>query len=699
MTQPPVAPIHPFEHNEHGVRRPDPYAWLKDKQSSETLAYVRAERAYYDEQMAPLAHSVEVLAKEMTSRVPETEETARWPDGGWEYFKRVPAGQEHPQLCRTQGGEETVLLDHNALRGDSSYVEVGVALVSPNTNVLAYSVDVTGDEVYQLRFRDLTTGEDLADRVAHTYYGGAWAADSENFFYVVHDDIYRPYQVWRHRLGQDAAGDELVFEDRDPQFHVNCWADRAGQLIIIASTSCNTSESWLVDATKPEGEPWVVTPRRRGIEYSVAHLEVPAFGGNDRGSLLIVSNDGAEEFRLMQAPLDTSERRQWREVIKESTSTRLHAVDVFARHVVLTTVSEARQVLRVVPREQVLNWSADGSSIEDAMPIDSGIETALLQLSHNEEADVDEVLVEVESLIHPVRWQRVNLDSGERTEVKVRELPNFSTDDYVVEQRWVTARDGKSIPVKIARHRTTALDGRSPMLLYGYGSYESAFWPGFDGSLPSLLDRGIVFAHAQIRGGGDMGRKWYLDGRLLHKMNTFTDFIDVADGLASAGLVDGTRIVSRGLSAGGLLQGAVFSLRPDRWRAVVAEVPFVDVVTTMFDHSVPLTAGETDEWGDPRDEIEFHYMLSYSPYDNPPEERRPELLATGALHDPRVMIHEPAKWVAKLRATAQEGDGRTLFRAELGEGGHTGPTGRYAHLAYEAEVAAFIANAVGNLTN
>ena len=505
----------------------------------------------------------------MTSRVPESEESARWREGGWEYFTRVRAGQEHPQLCRTRGDrqegeEEIVLLDQNLLRGDSTYVEVGVALVSPSTDVLAYSVDVTGDEVYELRFRDLRTGVDLADRVPHTYYGGAWAADSQTFFYVVHDDIYRPYQIWRHRLGQDASTDELVFEDLDPQFDVTCWTDRAGKLIVIASTSRNTSEVWLVDATKPDGDPWVVTPRRRGIEYAVAHLDAPASDGKDPGSLLIVTNDGAEEFRLMQARLDTSEPSEWREVIKESTSTRLHAVDVFARHVVLTTVAEARQVLRVVPREQVLEWAVSGRSIDDAIAIDSGIETALLRLSHNEEAGVDDVLIEVESLIHPVRWERVNLDSGERTEVKVRELPNYSTDDYVLEQRWVTARDGKSVPVKIARHRSTALDGRAPMLLYGYGSYESAFWPGFDGSLPSLLDRGIVFAHAQIRGGGDMGRKWYLDGRLLHKMNTFTDFIDVADGLASAGLVDGTRIVSRGLSAGGLLQGAVFSMRPDR---------------------------------------------------------------------------------------------------------------------------------------
>jgi len=255
-------------------------------------------------------------------------------------------------------------------------------------------------------------------------------------------------------------------------------------------------------------------------------------------------------------------------------------------------------------------------------------------------------------------------------------------------------RDGEMVPLKIARHVDTPLDGTAPVVLYGYGAYESSFWPGFEGSLPSLLDRGVVFAHALVRGGGERGRRWYLGGQMFTKRNTFTDFIDVADALAQEHIIDGSRIVSRGLSAGGLLQGAVYSMRPDRWRAVVAEVPFVDVVTTMFDHDIPLTSNEVEEWGDPRIADQFDYMLGYSPYDNVPDADRPELLTTGALHDPRVSIHEPAKWVAKLRETAKPSDARTLFRAELGEGGHTGPTGRYAHLVYEAEVAAFILNAV-----
>lgn len=399
----------------------------------------------------------------------------------------------------------------------------------------------------------------------------------------------------------------------------------------------------------------------------------------------------------MKGPVATSSPDEWTEVVAESAETRLHDVDVFAGHVVLSSVSNGRQQLHVLPRKEVA--AGQPVTLDGARVIEAGITGGLLTLWHNEEPDVDSVLIEVESYTDPGQWIRVSLDSGERTLMRRRELPNYDTGNYVIELRWVTARDGQRVPVKLVRHKDTPLDGSAPALLYAYGAYESSFWPGFDGSLPALLDRGVVFAHAMIRGGGDMGRRWYLDGFMMKKRNTFTDFIDVADALDAEGLIDGSRIVSRGLSAGGLLQGAVYSMRPDRWRAVVAEVPFVDVITSMLDHNIPLTATEIDEWGDPRIKEQFDYMLSYSPYECVPTADRPALLATGALHDPRVLVREPAKWVARIRETAQPGDARTLFRAELGEGGHHGPAGRYAHLAYEAEVVAFILDAVDKVTS
>lgn len=684
---PPVAPRRPHVHTEHGVDRPDPYFWMRDKADPEILPYLRNERAFYDNEVASLRELHDGLATEMVGRVAESDESARWREGRHYYFTRTVSGAEFEQFCRLDdAGSETVLLDENTLLEDSSYVEVGIRYVSPDERFLAYSVDLDGDEVYELRFRDLATLQDLDERVEHSYYGGAWSADAKTFFYVVHDHIYRPYQVWRHELGTDASTDVLVFEESDQQFDLDLWADRAGDYIVIFSASRDTSETHLIDAHHPAQPPRCLAPRRRTIEYLVAHL--PGSGG---GSLLIVTNDGASEFRLMQAPVGTSSADDWREVVAEQPDERLHNVEVFRGHVVLQTVRRGRQQLRLLSWEALDTPDPLGASII----VDAGIRGGLITLSHNEEFDADHVMVGVESFVQPLQWQAIDLSTGERTLLRERNIPAYEPANYVIEERWVTARDGEEVPVRLVRHKATALDGSAPLLLWGYGAYESAFWPGFEIGLASLLDRGMVFAHAGIRGGGDMGRRWWLDGRLERKINTFTDFIDVADALAADGTIDGERIVSRGMSAGGLLQGVVYGMRPDRWRAVIAEVPFVDAINSMLDGNMPLTANERDEWGDPRVKEHFDAMMQYSPYENVPTDGRPDLLVTGALHDPRVMVHEPAKWVARLRETDSGSGGRVLFRAEIGEGGHSGPTGRYAAQAYEAEICAFVLDVVG----
>ncbi|HVQ88153.1 MAG TPA: prolyl oligopeptidase family serine peptidase [Actinomycetes bacterium] len=683
---PPVAPVEPHVHDQHGVPRPDPYFWLKDKLSQRSLDYLRAERSYYDAVMAPLSDLTTELTAEMTSRVTQGEDSARWREGDYEYFTRTCPGLEYEQLWRVGAdGVEKLVLDENLLTGQSSYVGLGVRLVSPDGDWLAYSVDTDGDEVYELRFRNLTTGADVAQAVVHTYYGGGWAADSRTFFYVVHDEAYRPYQVWRHSVGTPTGDNTLVFEETDPQYDVNVWSDRAGDYIVLHTANRNTTEVRLISSRNPQEPPRIVAPRRPGIEYSVAHLPETA-----QDSLLIVTNDQAREFRLVRAPITSTDPADWKTVVGEQPDERIHDVDIFDGHVVVSTVREGRQLLRL------MSWSTLGKDrpFADSIVVEPGSPGALLTLGANEEFAVSHVLIEVESYVRPLEWHQVELSTGQRTVVKRRDVPNYDADHYVLEERWVDATDGERIPVRLVRAKHTALDGTAPLMLYGYGAYESSFWPGFETWLPSLLDRGFVFVHAGIRGGGEMGRRWWLDGCMHRKTNTFTDFIDVADRLAADGLINGDRIVSRGLSAGGLLQGAVFSMRPDRWRAVIAEVPFVDVVTTMFDLEVPLTAGELDEWGDPRSRKDFDYLSSYAPYENVPTGPRPELLVTGAVHDPRVMVHEPAKWVAKLRATDDGGSRKTLFRVETGEGGHTGPPGRYAHLSYEAEVAAFSLNVV-----
>jgi oligopeptidase B len=472
----------------------------------------------------------------------------------------------------------------------------------------------------------------------------------------------------------------LVLEEPDEQFEVDVRATRSGELVVIFAENRDTSEVWVVDARDPASPAYSVGGRRRGVMYHAEHVLLP--DGGDQ--LLLVSNAGAVEFGLLSCPVPRSgdqDHTTWREVRPEDPAERLEQVDAFADHVVLSYRTDGEQRLRVLPTSDLTL---------EGLVVTPRHRPGSLTLATNVEFQTRSVVVEEESHVDPPTWSEVSLDDGQRREIKKEEAPGHDPTRYVAETRRFPSADGTPVPATLVRHRDTPLDGTAPCVIWGYGSYESNDDPWWDPALPSLLDRGVVFAVSHPRGGGYGGRRWWLDGHLEHKQHTFSDHIAVADGLA-AGLVDGTRIATRGLSAGGLLQGAVFSQRPDRWRAVVAEVPFVDVVTTMLDPDVPLTANEWDEWGDPRRREDFEWMLAYSPYDNqPPAGQRPDLLVTGALHDPRVMVYEPAKWVAALRESDPEWSPRCLFRAESGAGAHVGPSGRFAHLAYEAEVYAWM---------
>jgi oligopeptidase B len=432
------------------------------------------------------------------------------------------------------------------------------------------------------------------------------------------------------------------------------------------------------------------------VTYHAEHALLP----DGSSVLLVVTDDGAQEYRLVAAPLPGAagqDASTWRELVPEDPAVRLERVDAFARHAVLTVRTRGERRLRIVPLSPLLPRRVDASFPAETIELRPAFPAGTLHLGPNPLHDTGTVVVADGSYVHPWVWSEVDLSTGERTEVHRQEAPGHDPSAYVCERRSFPSADGVPVPATVVRHRETALDGSAPALLYGYGAYEAVYPEAeWDAGLPSLLDRGVIWVHAHVRGGGEGGRGWYLDGRLGNKQNTFSDHVAVADGLVAEGLVDGTRLASRGLSAGGLLQGVVFSQRPDRWRAVVAEVPFVDVVTTMFDADVPLTPQEWGEWGDPRREEEFRWLLAYSPYDNPPPAGgRPDLLVTGALHDPRVMVAEPAKWVALLRHTDPDWSPRCLFRVETGEGAHTGPSGRFAHLAYEAEVQAWLLDRLG----
>ncbi|MBZ5738689.1 prolyl oligopeptidase family serine peptidase [Nocardioides mangrovi] len=671
----------PHVHREHGVERPDPYAWMAAGGDA-LLDHLATERAAYDAATARLRPLAETLRAEMVARVPASEISPRWARARYSYALRTRAGAEYADLVRApaEGGPDEVALDVVALAADAAYLELGVTVVSPDEDLLAYSVDLDGDEVYELRFRDLRTGLDLEEVVPRSYYSGAWSADSAWFFYTVHDDAYRPHQVWRHRVGTPVAGDVLVLEEPDERFEVQVRGTRTGDLVVLWSESNTTSECWVVDARDVTRGPWSVGGRRDGVRYHAEHRRLPD-GSSD---LLVVTDDDAVESRLMVAPVpdDDQDATSWIEARPESRSQHLLRADAFSSCVLLAVREDGEHRLVQVPHDD-LAGTRGSTELEG-------------DLLRSPRYDAAAVTVLQESWLRPGVAVSDDLGSGLLDRVWEEEAPGYDASAYLTERRSFPSADGTAVPATILRHRDTPLDGTAPALVYGYGSYGAVDEPAWDPALPSLLDRGVVYVYAHNRGGGELGQRWYLDGKLSHKQHTFDDHVAVADGLARDGLVDPDRIATRGLSAGGLLQGAVFSQRPDRWRAVVAEVPFVDVVTTMFDASIPLTITEWDEWGDPRRRADFDWMLAYSPYDNPPPAgSRPDLLVTGAVHDPRVMVHEPAKWVARLRETDPEWSPRCLFRVETGAGAHTGPSGRFGHLAYEAEVYAWVLDRLG----
>jgi oligopeptidase B len=660
---------------------PDPYAWMRDRDLPAMRDYLAAERAWYDRWLESVRGLRDELAAELRARLVSAEQSVSWRRGGRSYFTRTVPGCDYEQLCQDAGSGRPaqVLLDENLLLADPAcggYLGLGVREVSPDGRLLAYSVDFDGDEQHQLRVRDLIGGSDLPERIEGTSYGLAWSADSRSLLYVLTDAQYRPHEVWRHVLGTSPQHDTLVFREQDQRFELTVRATRSGAYLLIETASRDTTETLVLPADRTDEPPVVLEKRRNGIEYRAEHGRGPG-----PGEFFLVTNAEAEEFRLVAAPADAPGRAGWRQVIAGSPHTRLVSCDVFGRYLVVEQRHAAATQLRIVDRR-----SGEQRLIEAGGPQVS------LGLAANEDYHATAVTVRTESLVEPPSWHDVDLATGRWRERKRQQVPGYDPAGYVTERVTAPAPDGTLVPVTIAYRAGLRCDGSAPCLLYGYGAYESCEWPAFSVATPSLLDRGFVYAVAHVRGGGEGGRNWWLQGRLNRKRNTFTDFIAVADMLAARGWAAPGRIVSRGLSAGGLLQGAVFSMAPRRWRAVVAEVPFVDCVTTMLDPAIPLTVNEWDEWGDPRDPPARAYLASYSPYDNPPAEPRPDLLTTGSLNDPRVLIHEPAKWVARLRATDAAGS-RVLFRPELGVGAHTGPAGRFGRLGYEAEILAFVVDA------
>jgi oligopeptidase B len=678
MEEPVLAPRPPIPAQratvltKHGDTRVDPFYWLRQRANPEVVAYLKAENEYTDAVMAPTSALQEKLYEEIVSRVQQTDMSPPVFFKGYWHYSRTVEGLDYEIYCRRKGSMEApeeVELDLNELARDHDYFELGYVERSPNENLIGYAVDLAGNELHQLRFRDLASGQDLPDVVDGVYYGSAWSADSRTFFYVRPDKTTRPYQAWRHVLGTSTAEDVLVLEEGDERFELSVEMTKSERYIIFTASSQVTSESRCLRSDVPDSEPMLIEARRHGIEYSVDHQEE---------RFLILTNDGARNFRLMAAPVDRPGRDSWQEVVPERPGVRLNSIDVHMNHVVIGQRSDGLQ------RLEVLDTRTGGLHIVDqpdaAYTAYAGsnpvYESAVMRFFYT-------------SLNAPWSTFDYDMDSRQRTLVKEQPVPGgYNRADYVTDRLWATAPDGVRVPLSIVYRRGLTTNGANPALLYGYGAYEMPSDPMFDAARLSLLDRGFVYAIAHVRGGGEMGREWYEEGKFLSKTNTFDDFIACAVELIERGYTNPRGLAIRGRSAGGLLIGAVVNERPDLFACAVAQVPFVDSLTTMLDESIPLTVNEYEEWGDPNDPEFYEYMKSYSPYDNVRRAPYPALLVTAGLNDPRVPFWEPAKWVARLRLMTV-GTRPILLKTDLGSG-HSGPSGRYDSWREEAFVSAFV---------
>ncbi|MBW3668663.1 MAG: S9 family peptidase [Actinobacteria bacterium] len=682
--QPPVADRRPHAVEAHGDRRTDEWFWLRDRDDPAVLAHLEAENAYTKAMLAHTEPLQQELYDEMVARIQETDESVPARKGEWWYYARTVEGLQYPIACRRRGGEEgpeQVLLDENVLAEGHEFLAVANDVVSPDHRLLAYAVDTDGGERYALRFRDLETGDDLPDVVEGTYYGLAWAADNAHVFYTKVDEAMRPYQLWRHRIGTPAADDALVFQEDDDRFYLDVHATRSEAYVLLVLESKVTTETWYLRADDPTGELRVVQPREQGIEYSVDHH--PGVDHHGDRFFIVTNADEAVNFKLVETPVDAPSRDNWVEVVPHRDDVKLDGVEVFARHLVLIERADALRRLRILRL-------ADGDQhiIEQPEPVYTAGPDV------NAEFDTDVYRFAYESMITP--RSVYDYDTDARTRVLKKQQPvlgGYDPSQYETRRMWATAPDGARVPISVVHRRDTALDGSAPALLYGYGSYEISVEPRFSSLRLSLLDRGFVYAIAHVRGGGELGRRWYDDGKLLHKPNTFTDFVACAEHVVAERLTTPERLGIRGGSAGGLLVGAVTNMRPDLFAAVVAEVPFVDCLTTILDETLPLTVLEWEEWGNPvTDKAVYDCMKAYSPYDNVAAQPYPAMLVTAGLNDPRVSYWEPAKWVQRLRERTT-GTRPIVLKTELGAG-HMGPSGRYDAWRDEAFVFAFVLDAL-----
>jgi oligopeptidase B len=711
----PHAPRRPTQLTHFGDTRIDEYSWLRDRHDPDVLAYLEAENEFAASALAGTDALQQEIYDEIVSRIEETDVTApvRW--GPWWYYARTFEGRSYPVHCRRPLADgtfptvldeegEQVILDENALAEGHAFCSVGVLEVAPSHGLVAIGVDFDGDERHAVTFTSLDGREAPQETITDVGYSVAWTSDDASLLYVRVDDAWRPFELWRHAVGTDPAADTLLLREDDERFRVSIARGRDAAALLVHVGSQTTTEVLALDATSADSlrQLW---PRRSGVECFMEHLVAP----NGDGWWIAVNNQDALDFKVVAAPDAAS--LQFREIVAEREGRRIDGVDAFVGHLVVAERVDGCASVRILPL--IDGEDPFGDDLEArGFTVESDETPSTTMVDLNPESDTTSVRVAQMTLVTPASSLDVDLASGTQVVRKRRAVRGgYDPSRYVSSQVWVTARDGVEIPVSIV-HRRDLLDAAAdpgsrpaepmPMLLYGYGAYEVCIEPIFASARLSLLDRGVAYAIAHVRGGGELGRAWYDAGHLEHKQTSFQDFVDVAHGLAAHGYTAASRLVAMGGSAGGLLMGASMNLAPSSFRAIVAEVPFVDALNTILDESLPLSVGEWEEWGDPvHDEAAYFRIKSWSPYDNVPvtsvdgsPSTYPDLLVLGSLNDTRVSYWEPAKWVARIRATSPRT--RVVFKTDLGAG-HGGPSGRYDSWRERAMVYAFVLDKLGRL--
>ncbi|MER3522795.1 MAG: oligopeptidase B [Ignavibacteria bacterium] len=679
--QAPRAAVRPTTLEKHGHVRTDHYYWLRERDNPEVIEYLEAENAYTDAIMTPYKELEENLFAEMKARIKQTDLSVPYKLDDYYYYTRYEEGKEYPIYCRKRGSLtalEEVIIDGNVMAQGQPYFAIGATAVSFGQDILAFAVDTVGRRICTIRFKNLTTGELLPDEIRSSTPNIAWANDNRTLFYAKQDPTtLRPYRIYRHTLGTRPQDDVLVYEEKDETFSCRVFRTKSKRFLMIASTQTLSTEYRFLDATTPEGEFKVFHPRERHHEYFVDHFE---------DYFYIRTNDDAKNFRLMRTPVGDTRKTAWRDVILHRKTVLLEDFEIFHDFLVLTERHNGLRRLRILPwlgaSEHYITF--DEPSYYVAVDVNPDFHTHLLRYRY-------------QSLVTPNAVY--DYDMRKRTKKLLKQdevLGGYDPNAYQSERRYARATDGTLVPISMVYKKGMKRNGNNPLLLYGYGSYGISTDATFSSARLSLLDRGFIYAIAHVRGGEELGRAWYEDGKLLKKKNTFTDFITCARYLIDEGYTQPDRLFAMGGSAGGLLMGAVINMAPELFKGVVALVPFVDVVTTMLDESIPLTTAEYDEWGNPNDKPYYDYMLSYSPYDNVEAKAYPNLLVMAGLHDSQVQYWEPAKWVAKLRA--MKTDSNLLLLKTNMEAGHSGASGRFRRLRETAFQYTFLLRLAGLTT-